>query len=141
MLLSIQIPVLLSAKNQSQNPVTSPSHAKLTVEYKVPIEAPVNDHSMRTRLESSFVCPRVRPNLLLAHVEPKTTKQALSNPTWLAAMNYEYALLKNASWSLVPLPAEKSPIGCKWMILRVKVNPDGRRIALEAEYLKIQHGS
>ena len=40
-------------------------------------------------------------------------------------MEEEYeALLKNNTWSLQPLPAGRSPIGCKW-IFRIKQNLDG----------------
>ena len=64
-------------------------------------------------------------NLELAHCEPKSVKQALTNPNWLFAMQQEYeALMKNNNWSLVPLPQDRKPIGCKW-VFRVKENADG----------------
>nr|KYP44420.1 hypothetical protein KK1_034054 [Cajanus cajan] len=51
--------------------------------------------------------------------------QALSNSTWFAAMQAEHnALLHNGTWSLVPFPPNRTPIGCKW-VFRVKENPDG----------------
>ena len=34
------------------------------------------------------------------------------------------ALLKNNTWSLVPLPPGRTPISCKW-VFKVKENPDG----------------
>jgi len=34
------------------------------------------------------------------------------------------ALMHNQTWSLVPLPANRHAIGCKW-VFRVKENPDG----------------
>ena len=38
------------------------------------------------------------------------------NPAWQAAMTQEFeALHINNTWSLVPLPAGKKPIGCKWV--------------------------
>jgi len=80
---------------------------------------------MNNRAKTGVVCPRLHPTLLLAHSEPKTTKQALSDPTWLSAMQVKYdALLKNNTWSLVPLPSGRTPMGCKW-VFRVKENPDG----------------
>nr|KYP32233.1 Retrovirus-related Pol polyprotein from transposon TNT 1-94 [Cajanus cajan] len=80
---------------------------------------------MTTRAKDGIVKPRLQPTLLLTHVEPKTTKQALSNPTWTAAMQTEYnALLHNGTWSLVPLPPHRTAIGCKW-VFRVKENPNG----------------
>jgi histone deacetylase 1/2 len=40
-------------------------------------------------------------------------------------MKEEYtALLKNETWSLVPLPSNRESIGCKW-VFRIKENPDG----------------
>nr|KYP43731.1 hypothetical protein KK1_034811 [Cajanus cajan] len=78
-----------------------------------------------TGAKYGIVKPRLQPTLLLTHVEPKTTKQALSNPTWTAAMQTEYnALLHNGTWSLVPLPPHRTAIGCKW-VFRVKENPNG----------------
>lgn len=75
---------------------------------------------MQTRAKSGIVCPRINPTLLLAHVEPKTVKQALANPTWLAATKEEFdALQRNHTWTLVSLPPSRKPIGCKW-VFRVK---------------------
>lgn len=34
------------------------------------------------------------------------------------------ALQRNGTWSLIPLPASRKAIGCKW-VLKVKENPDG----------------
>ena len=58
-------------------------------------------------------------------MEPKSTKQALADPTWLVAMKVEYdALIKNDTWLLVPLPPNRVPIDCK-SIFKVKENLDG----------------
>lgn len=47
------------------------------------------------------------------------------NPAWQAAMTQEFeALHINNTWSLVPLPAGKKPIGCKW-VYKVKHRADG----------------
>jgi len=86
---------------------------------------PNNTHPMCTRAKVGVVKPRLQPTLLLAHAEPRSTKSALSNPTWLAAMKTEYeALMKNGTWSLTALPSNRSLVGCKW-VFRVKENPDG----------------
>jgi histone deacetylase 1/2 len=67
----------------------------------------------------------LKPKILLAHCEPTTVKQALADSQWLKAMQAEYdALMKNQTWSLVPLPAHRRAIGCKW-VFRIKENPDG----------------
>jgi histone deacetylase 1/2 len=68
---------------------------------------------------------KTNPTVLVTHIEPKGVKQALQSSHWLAAMKEEYdALLRNKTWTLVPPPTHKQPIGCKW-VFRVKENPDG----------------
>jgi histone deacetylase 1/2 len=67
----------------------------------------------------------LKPKVFLAHSEPGSVKKALADPQWLKAMESEYsALMKNETWSLVPLPAHRKPVGCKW-VFRIKENPDG----------------
>ena len=34
------------------------------------------------------------------------------------------ALHSTGTWDLVPLPADKSPVGCRWVYI-VKIGPDG----------------
>ncbi|KAJ0545685.1 putative RNA-directed DNA polymerase [Helianthus annuus] len=56
--------------------------------------------------------------------EPTTHIQAMKDSEWRKAMDNEFnALLKNATWELVP-PSHHKPIGCKW-IFRIKRRPDG----------------
>lgn len=86
---------------------------------------PDNIHHMQTRAKDGIVMPQVQPTLLLAEVEPSTFKRALADPKWHAAMDEEYqALLRNNTWTLVPLPAQRQAIGCKWTF-HIKQNPDG----------------
>ncbi|XP_058777060.1 uncharacterized mitochondrial protein AtMg00810-like [Vicia villosa] len=67
---------------------------------------------MQTRAKSGFNQPRLEPRLLLAASEPKTTKQALAVPNWLAAMKAEYnALISNKPWTLAHLPTHRQAIG------------------------------
>ncbi|KAL6127674.1 hypothetical protein ACLB2K_071037 [Fragaria x ananassa] len=62
---------------------------------------------------------------LTLHKEPSTYEQAMQHQVWRDAMRKEIdALQQNRTWSLVPLPAHKRPIGCKW-IYKIKLNPDG----------------
>ncbi|KAG8475293.1 hypothetical protein CXB51_031952 [Gossypium anomalum] len=50
---------------------------------------------------------------------------ALVDPNWKEVVLAEYdALLSNNTWTLVELPPDCKPIGCKWL-LKVKKNPDG----------------
>jgi histone deacetylase 1/2 len=84
-----------------------------------------NTHSMTTRSKAGIVKPRLFPTLLLTEAEPTTVRQALKDARWVTAMKEEYdALMTNQTWSLVPLPASRKPIGCKW-VFRIKQNPDG----------------
>ena len=65
--------------------------------------------------------------------EPVTFKQAIKDKdreSWLVAMEEEMqSLHKNKTWDVVPLPVEKTAIGCKWVYKR-KEDPtksDGTR--------------
>lgn len=60
---------------------------------------------MQKRAKSGVVKPCYPPTILLTNMEPKTTKLALADPTWLAAMKIEFdALIRNNTWTLVALP-------------------------------------
>ncbi|GAU13081.1 hypothetical protein TSUD_173810 [Trifolium subterraneum] len=86
---------------------------------------PTNNHPMQTRAKSGITVPKKHPKLLLTHTEPKTTKQALKDHKWFAAMIEEFeALKRNQTWTLVPLPQNRDVIGCKW-VFRTKENADG----------------
>lgn len=86
---------------------------------------PPNNHPMQTRSKSQITCPRIQPWLLLTHIEPKSVKQALLNSHWHDAIKEEYnSLMKNNTWSLVPLPPNRMSIGYEW-VSRFKENPDG----------------
>ncbi|KAM1399923.1 hypothetical protein ACFX2F_027271 [Malus domestica] len=57
--------------------------------------------------------------------EPTSFTQAFKDSKWREAMRLEVqALQANKTWSLVPLPAHKRPIGCK-CVYKIKYNPDG----------------
>ena len=57
--------------------------------------------------------------------DPTYFHQAVQYPKWRAAMDKEIEALEvTNTWSLVPLPPGKRPIGCKW-VYRVKYLPDG----------------
>jgi len=80
---------------------------------------------MQTRSKSGIHNPRLHPSLFLTHSEPKSVKQALESSKWFAAMQKEYNdLLRNRTWDLVPLLADRQAIRCKWTF-RIKENIDG----------------
>jgi hypothetical protein len=56
---------------------------------------------------------------------PAGVQEALSNPKWIQAIKEEMeALLKNDTWTLVPLPEGKKAVGCKW-VFSIKHKADG----------------
>nr|XP_016512631.1 PREDICTED: uncharacterized mitochondrial protein AtMg00820-like [Nicotiana tabacum] len=57
--------------------------------------------------------------------EPSSYEEAASDPKWVEAITQELnALKENETWSLVDLPTEKVPIGCKW-VFKIKYRADG----------------
>jgi hypothetical protein len=57
--------------------------------------------------------------------EPVSVEEAFQDERWVQAMNSEYqALIKNNTWHLVPPPAGKNVIGCKW-VFKIKRKADG----------------
>src|SRR4051812_12018205 len=57
---------------------------------------------------------------------PKNWQVAKQDPRWLSAMQEELqALKKNNTWELVPLPAGKRAVGCKW-VYTVKQTLEGK---------------
>ncbi|XP_062085503.1 uncharacterized mitochondrial protein AtMg00820-like [Humulus lupulus] len=66
-----------------------------------------------------------KPKVFIATKEPRSVKDALCTPHWKDAMALEFeALHRNNTWSLVDLPHDRTPIGCKW-VLKVKEKPNG----------------
>lgn len=60
-----------------------------------------------------------------AEQEPKNYQTASKQKEWIHAMETELkALEDNQTWSIVPLPEGKIPIGCKW-VYKVKRKSDG----------------
>jgi hypothetical protein len=56
---------------------------------------------------------------------PAGVQEALSNPKWTQAIKEEMeALLKNDTWTLVPLLEGKKAVGCKW-VFSIKHKADG----------------
>ncbi|KAL6200757.1 hypothetical protein ACLB2K_030538 [Fragaria x ananassa] len=52
----------------------------------------------------------------MLHKEPQFYSQAVQHQEWRNTMSLVIkALEQNRTWSLVPLPPHKKPIGCKWV--------------------------
>ena len=81
-------------------------------------------HHMITRAKADIFKPKA---FFISHnsLEPNTPYEALSDPNWKAAMQTEYdALIKNNTWSLVPMCSDFKVVGCKW-VFQTKYNTDG----------------
>uniref|UniRef100_A0A2N9GHZ2 Integrase catalytic domain-containing protein n=1 Tax=Fagus sylvatica TaxID=28930 RepID=A0A2N9GHZ2_FAGSY len=84
-------------------------------------------HPMQTRSKSGIFKPKVT---YAAQVDYTTTEPASYTPAskhthWCTAMDEEFqALQKQGTWSLVPMPANKNVVGCKW-VYKLKHNSDG----------------
>ncbi|KAG8492721.1 hypothetical protein CXB51_010467 [Gossypium anomalum] len=85
---------------------------------------PVNSHPMQTRSKSGIFKPRVFSTELTV-TEPTTIDDGFSSKEWTLAAQEEYeALLRNNTWDLVPLPANRRAVGCKW-VFKLKCHSDG----------------
>jgi hypothetical protein len=85
----------------------------------------------RTHLQAGICKPKVYSNSTVWYAfcttsgEPHSLQEALSTPSWKAAMNEEYtALIRNKTWHLVPPQAGQNVIDCKW-VYKVKHKVDG----------------
>lgn len=79
---------------------------------------------MQTRAKSGIFKPRVFTSAL-DEQEPMTIVEARQNPNLAVAAEAEYrALLANHIWDLVPLPAGRRVVGCKW-IFKLQKHADG----------------
>ena len=58
-------------------------------------------------------------------MEPTSYMEACKDLRWVEAMDKELQSLQhNKTWELVPLPACKKPIGCRW-VYKIKLKADG----------------
>jgi len=100
-------------------------------DYVVDSQANASTSSTRYPLQNFLSYSRfsAAQNTFFANVsgikEPTTYAQALLDPNWQQAMQTELkALQQNNTWTIVPLPAGKKLIGCKW-VFKIKYRSDG----------------
>jgi hypothetical protein len=139
---AIPTPATISAPSPSRQSTRPRAPPKWHSDYQMhfadstaspPSSSPVSCSSKGTRhpLSSFLSYSRLSPShySFLTSIssirEPTTYDQAILDPKWQAAMQAELdALARNNTWSLVPLPADHKPIGCKW-VYKIKYNSDG----------------
>ncbi|KAG8489179.1 hypothetical protein CXB51_017224 [Gossypium anomalum] len=138
------VPVLVPADRPTSLVTSTPHSASLSTPHSSPadacsnshlvsgntqiveeVAAPlVNMHPMQTRAKSGIFKPHIF-SVKLHDTEPITITEAFSSKEWTLAAQQEYdALMKNNTWDLVPLPANRRAAGCKW-IFKLKHHSDG----------------
>ena len=74
------------------------------------------------------VAPNFPPVIPDLGPDPMTYREAITSPDcdmWQTAIHQEYdALMARKTWELVPLPAGRKTIRCKW-VFKKKMNADG----------------
>jgi histone deacetylase 1/2 len=108
-------------------------------------------HPYGTRLQHNICKPKQRTDGTVTYSAvwssdsaPTSHIVALNNPLWRRAMDDEYrALIKNATWHLVPPRPGLNVIDCKW-VFKIKQKPDGSvdryKARLVAKVFKQQFG-
>ncbi|KAG8483654.1 hypothetical protein CXB51_023307 [Gossypium anomalum] len=114
-------PITNSSNPSSSMPINSlsqPTH---------PLSAPLNSHAMVTRSKAGIFKPKafLTKATSLSSDTPADIHEAMQSPDWAVAVNSELqALLKNNTWTLSTLPANRRVVGCKWLF-KVKRKADG----------------
>ncbi|GAB2287157.1 hypothetical protein Dimus_039808 [Dionaea muscipula] len=86
------------------------------------VKYPISNYVCTSQLSKSN---KAFVHLLSVVSIPNSLQEALDEPRWKAAMDEELSSLeKNATWRVVDLPADKKPVGCKW-VYTVKHKADG----------------
>ncbi|GAU43223.1 hypothetical protein TSUD_241130 [Trifolium subterraneum] len=99
-------------------PGSSSSTSQSTSNCKYPLSSFISYHN---------VAPTHNKYLFnISHItEPTCYEKAICDDNWKAAINSELtALLKDNTWTLVPLPSHKRAIGCKW-VFKLKLHANG----------------
>lgn len=70
---------------------------------------------MQTRSKNGIYKPKVFSAKLDKH-KPLTIEEAFTIVEWTKVSQKEYhAFIRNKIWELVPLPANRRGVGCKWI--------------------------
>ncbi|GJR17741.1 hypothetical protein Tco_0966268 [Tanacetum coccineum] len=80
----------------------------------------LNQRTLRSQAQnqSNFFC-------LISTIEPKNVNEALTNDSWIVAMQEELnQFIANDVWELVPQPKNMTIIGTKW-VFRNKLDENG----------------
>ncbi|XP_031284010.1 uncharacterized protein LOC116142745 [Pistacia vera] len=86
------------------------------------LKYPINNYLTYANLSPTY---QTCLSSISALSKPTSFTQASKDPNWIAAMQQELqALKRNGTWSFVPLPSGKTPIGCKW-VYKLKYHADG----------------
>ncbi|KAL4580943.1 hypothetical protein LXL04_017149 [Taraxacum kok-saghyz] len=105
--------------SKSTSPINSTESKKIHTSPHSPPTYPYVESPILTSAHKSFLCS------VSKIVEPRSYQEASDNPEWIEAMNQELsALEENNTWTVMPLPEGKKPIGSKW-VYKVKLKPDG----------------
>ncbi|MCH80915.1 copia protein [Trifolium medium] len=110
---------------RSSRPSKPPAHLDLYDCNSVP-------HPIQSFLTYDHISPSYMTYIsqVSSFYEPQFYHQAIQYPEWRQAMAAELvALESNNTWTVMPLPAGKRAIGCKW-VYKVKCNVDGSKMCL-----------
>ncbi|KAG8478707.1 hypothetical protein CXB51_028586 [Gossypium anomalum] len=112
-----QFPFSIFLSPYTNNAMNSLEHDNI-VSSSTPV--PAIAESLPTPILSTIVAEPSSPD----H-ESHTIDKALATLEWKKATQDEFdALIRNSTWTLVPLPPDKKAIGCKWLF-KIKKSLDG----------------
>ena len=76
------------------------------------------DQIIGGKSEGTMTRSKLKSTCLLADFEPSNVKNALENDSWIEAMNEEIEQIeKNKTWTLVPRPKDKNPLGSNYVLV------------------------
>ena len=113
-----------SSTPNSFPPTSSPPQALVPI--VTPLRCTSRPHNPPSYLQQ-YVCNNVTSSTTStpSFIKHRTYKTTIKDPLWIHAIEKELDAVKaNNTWDLVPLPAGKRPIGCKW-VYKVKLKADG----------------